>query len=442
MPLIAYDHANMLQKAVGRYGAGARELKDARHDLERAKRALIADWKQGRQGWLGCPDDAGLVRRIRAVAKEKRRFTTCLVIGIGGSDLGARAAWHALKQDTRGMRLEFAGGNTDPDGLAETLGRLDLNKTLVNIISKSGDTIEPMSAFLIVRDKLIRKLGKNRFAEHIVATTDAQCGSLRALASKEGYATLPVPENIGGRFSVLTAVGLFPLACAGIDIGSMLSGAKNIRNDFVSRPTTANAATAYAAFHARGDRKRGHRIHVLMPYSEHLREFAFWYRQLWAESLGKKRNREGDIVNAGPTPVAALGATDQHSQIQLYTEGPNDKITTFIDVGTFNRDIRVPPGAKIIPPLAYLSGASLQSVIHAERKATAEALRQAHRPNGTLRIPAVDAPALGALFMFFQIAAGMMGELYDVNAYDQPGVESGKRVMTDLLKRGKTRTNR
>ncbi len=380
-----------------------------------AKQKLLDDWKSGRQGWLGSPDTKHDFRRS---THDARRFSACLVIGIGGSDLGARAAWHALQDRASGvgrresgMRLEFAGGNTDPDELAATLSRLDWKRTLVNVISKSGDTLEPMATFYVVRDILKKKIGKN-FAEHIVATTDANGGALRALALREGYAILDVPENVGGRFSVLTNVGLFPMACAGFDVAAMLRGARAVRDDMTD---AARYASALVAHHRDHDRN----IHVLMPYSERLRLFATWYRQIWAESLGKSKA-------SGPTPVAALGATDQHSQMQLYMDGPDDKVITFIEVEKFDSRLNVPS--------SFIGGASFEKIIHAERAGTAAALASRTRPNATLTIPRVNEESLGALFMFFMIATGIAGELYGIDAYNQPGVEEGKKRMLSLLK--------
>jgi len=429
---VRYDSSNMFRQAVGLHGASAEEIKAYAPRLAEAKQNLLREWKRKEQGWLGCPDDRRAVDAVIRLAKRKQAFKTCLVLGIGGSDLGARAAFQALKHKARGMQLVFAGANTDPDELKEILSGLDLKTTLVNIISKSGDTVEPMSAFLIVRDELKKAVGK-KFAVHIVATTDAKGGSLRALAKKEGYATLPVPANIGGRFSVLTFVGLFPLACAGIDVKSLLSGAKAIRSQFQTQTPEKNQICLFSLLHVLADRERRQNIHVLMPYGARLQEFGKWYRQIWAESLGKKTDLAGDHVNVGPTPIAALGATDQHSQIQLYNEGPNNKVLTFIEISKFASRLSIPASAKQFKSLSYLTGISLQKIIHAERAATAEALRQNRRPNGTLFIPQTDARSLGALFMFFEIATALAGRLYGINPYDQSGVEQGKAEMRRLL---------
>jgi glucose-6-phosphate isomerase len=434
MELITYDHRNMLRPSVGLHGADADFGEKHSPQASAAKRTILAGWKSGAQGWLGCPDDKTLVKDVVALAKRKSSFDTCLVLGIGGSDLGARAGYEALRHTAKGgMKLVFAGGNTDPDELRDTLASLDWSRTLINIISKSGDTIEPMSAFLIAREILIKAVGQKRHAQHIVATTDAERGALRKMAKRFGYDTLPVPNNIGGRFSVLTAVGLFPLACAGIDIKAMLVGAGKIRTAFAKGKTAGDGASVFALHQYLADTERRQNIHVLMPYSSRLRELGQWYRQIWAESLGKKTNLAGDTIHAGPTPIAALGATDQHSQIQLYNEGPNNKTVTFIKVAKFDSALKVPESAGLVPGLKFLSGTKLQKIIHAELAGTAESLRSNKRPNGTLTIPEVSPEAVGALFMFFEIATAMAGYLYGINPYDQPGVEEGKAIARRLL---------
>jgi glucose-6-phosphate isomerase len=424
-PLIRYDDALMREEDIGKGGVRTQDIQKMGPRLKSAKNKILHDWKNEAQGWLGCPDDRVLVKRIQTLVNMKKGFETLLVIGIGGSDLGARAAYQALRLKAKGMKLEFLGANTDPDEIEDTLSRLNLKKTLVNVISKSGDTIEPMVTFLVVRERLQKVLGK-RFAKHIVATTDESKGSLLELSQKEGYAILPVPQNIGGRFSVLSAVGLFPLACAGISMAKLLGGAATVRDAFLKEEPHENDAARYAAFHCLLDVAQHRRIHVLMPYSSRLESFGRWYRQLWAESLGK-------TTQIGPTPIAALGATDQHSQIQLYVEGPEDKIVTFLEVERFDTSLKVPTSVKLLPALGYTSGISFERIIHAERRATARALEEAGRPSGTLLLSKITSESVGALFLFFEIAVAVAGELYGINAYNQPGVESGKRAMREIL---------
>ena len=416
-PFLRYDDSNMKSKT-----------SSLSKELVLAKKTLLEDWKYGSQGWMGCPDEKTLEARILKLATEKRKkFKTCLVVGIGGSDLGSRAAWHALKHEAKGMQLEFLGGNTDPDEIEWTLKSLDLKTTLVNIISKSGDTLEPMATFAVLRERL-QKLVGSRYAEHVVATTDEEKGSLHALAVQEGYAMLPVPNNVGGRFSVLTAVGLFPLACVGIDIKKMLLGAKQMRDEYASGDAKTHDAARYAAHHVLGDLKDHRPIHVLMPYSERLRVFGQWYRQIWAESLGKD--------GKGPTPIAALGATDQHSQVQLYNQGPQDKLITFIEVDHFASKLKAPRIKSDMPTIQDISNLPFEKIIHAERQGIAQALKENGHLNGTLHLSKVDPATLGGLFMFFEIATGIAGSLYGINTYNQPGVEDGKRLMRQILKSG------
>lgn len=432
---INYDAGNMLREAVGLHGASNNEIEKEGPKLEAAKQDLLEDFKKKKQGWLGCPDEVKLTEKTIKLAERKSKFfDTCLVLGIGGSDLGARAAYQALAHTAKhGMKLVFAGGNTDPDELEEILAGLDWSKTLINIISKSGETIEPMSAFLVARENLVKIVGRKEAAKHIVATTDSKEGSLRKLAEKEGYDTLPIPKNIGGRFSVLTPVGLFPLACAGIDIRMILSGAGQVKSGFLKNKATKDSACLFALLHVLGDSERRQNIHVLMPYSSRLHEFGLWYRQIWAESLGKKYGLDGDVVHVGPTPIAALGATDQHSQVQLYMEGPNNKLVTFIEVAKFDSKLKVPQDAKTIGDLKFLAGLDFGRIIRAELKGTADALTANKRPNGRLVIADISPKTIGALFMFFEIATGMAGRLYGINAYDQPGVEEGKAATRAYL---------
>jgi glucose-6-phosphate isomerase len=268
-----------------------------------------------------------------------------------------------------------------------------------------------------------------------VFTTDPTRGALREIAARDGVATLSVPPDVGGRFSVLSPVGLLPAALVGIDVAALLSGARHAVERAAADDLRRNPAALYAALHWAADADLGARIHVLMPYTDRLREFAEWYRQLWAESLGKRVSREGQTVHTGPTPVAAVGATDQHSQVQLFMEGPFDKVITFAVVDDLNDALRIPPpptdvpGAGPLPSdLAYLSGHSLGALLRAEYEATATALARMGRMSCTLRLPRLDAESLGEAIMFYQLATGYAGVFYGVDPFDQPGVELGKKL--------------
>jgi glucose-6-phosphate isomerase len=241
-----------------------------------------------------------------------------------------------------------------------------------------------------------------------------------------------VPTDVGGRFSVLSPVGLLPAALVGIDVDGLLSGARRAIERSEADNLLQNPSALYAALHWAADTQLGARIHVLMPYTDRLREFAEWYRQLWAESLGKRVDRNGKVVHVGPTPVAAVGATDQHSQVQLFMEGPFDKVITFITVEDFGMDVPIPnqPGVQesLPPDLAYLPGHTLGELLRAEYQATSAALTQMGRMNCTLRFPDLSAETLGEAIMFFQLATGYAGAWYGIDPFDQPGVELGKRL--------------
>lgn len=331
-----------------------------------------------------------------------------------------------------GTRLYFAGDNTDPKELADLLDVLDWEQTAVNVISKSGDTVETMSAFVYLRQRLIDELGEEEAKRHIIVTTDAEKGSMRQIVDREGYRNLAVPNNVGGRFSVLSTVGLFPLAFAGIEIDQLLAGGLDLDEQLDAEPFMQNGPLIYAALQYLGYTRRQQNISVLMPYADGLRGLAQWYRQLWAESLGKKVDLTGKTVNVGQTPVAAVGATDQHSQAQLYIEGPFDKLVTFVTVEESSRSALLETD---LSELAYLNGLELNDMLLTEAKSTAVALAHNGRPNGTITIPQLDEFYLGQLLYFFEVACAYMGDLLGINTYDQPGVELGKQLMYAQLGR-------
>jgi glucose-6-phosphate isomerase len=258
---------------------------------------------------------------------------------------------------------------------------------------------------------------------------------LRSLAEQEGIPALSVPPGVGGRFSVLSAVGLLPAALAGIDVGALLYGGRSMVERCGTATHADNPAGHFAVLQYLADTEADAPIHVMMPYSDRLYGMADWFRQLWAESLGKRHDRSGADVFRGPTPVKALGATDQHSQVQLYMEGPFDKTITLLSPGPAVNDLVIPKGYPDIDSLAYLGGGTLGELLAAERNATASALARAGRMNMTLEFGEVSAETIGQAFMMLQIATIYAGELYDVDPLDQPGVELGKQLTYGLMGR-------
>jgi glucose-6-phosphate isomerase len=398
----------------------------------------------GEYGFYGLTEQSGPVRDITAFAEGVgQAYDHVLVLGIGGSALGARALLTALKRpawnewDDEGReffpRLTVLD-NVDPTTVRAALARIDPRRVLVNVISKSGGTAETMAQYLIVRAWLEDALGAAAH-RHLVFTTDPTRGALREIADRDGIATLSVPPEVGGRFSVLSPVGLLPAALVGVDLAALLAGAARAVARAESDDLRRNPAALYAGLHWAADAELGARVHVFMPYTDRLREFAEWYRQLWAESLGKRASRDGREVHSGPTPVAAVGATDQHSQVQLFMEGPFDKVITFAVVDDLGEDVRIPPPPSDIPgveplpaDLAYLSGHTLGGLLRAEYEATATALARMGRMSCTLRFPRLDADTFGEAVMFFQLATGYAGIFYGVDPFDQPGVELGKKL--------------
>lgn len=406
----------------------------------------IQTWRaQGEIGFFDLPFDTGMAKEIKTLAKQLKEWARdVLVLGIGGSALGARALHQALCHPAHNYlpigrrqyqcRL-FVADNIDPDSFYGLLDDLELKRTVVNVISKSGGTPETIAQFLYMYNLLQGRLGASQAKESFVLTTDPEQGDLRRLAAAGGFATLAVPSNVGGRFSVLSPVGLFPAAMAGVDIEGVLAGARFMAQHLQSASLANNPAYRLAACLYLAYTKKGRHIQVFMPYAASLIGCADWLCQLWAESLGKKNSLDGRPVFTGPTPVRAVGPTDQHTQLQLYMEGPPDKIITFLEVEKFQHHMNIAPCFPEIPGMQYLAGHSLGELLATEKKATAYSLMQAGRPNLTIKIPEINAFTIGQLIYLFEVAVVAMGSLLQINPFDQPGVEGSKQTTFSLMGR-------
>lgn len=372
----------------------------------------------------------------------KGRFDNILVLGMGGSALGGLAVteallkpyWNLLSEEQReGFPKIFFLDNIDPDTMNGLLEVIDLKKTLVNVITKSGDTAETMSQYMILKDLMQKELGDD-YRKNIVATTDKKMGILRQLADQEGYKIFYVPDDVGGRFSVFSAVGLLPFALVGLDIDQIINGIKDMDLALKNTDITQNIAAQGALVQYLMDTKLGKNISVMMPYSSRLKYVSNWYVQLWAESLGKEFNNNGEKVNVGPTPLKALGATDQHSQIQLYNEGPNDKIITFIRVKDFDTVLEIP---KIFEytGIGYLGGKTLNDLINAEADSTRVSLSDYKRPTMTITLDRIDEYNIAQLLYMLEVQTAIAGELYNINTFNQPGVEQAKNYTYALMGR-------
>lgn len=457
--MLTIDYANCLSGRVGAHGIDAASLQPGSASARRAEemtaelgRTRGAGWERWRQLPFE-PMRSEHVRAVKALVEERMgKFDTLVVLGIGGSALGNTALQAALTPPThnllpsslrRGPRL-FVLDNVDPANLGAALEFVKdkasggLERTLFNVISKSGETAETAAQFMLVRRTLIEALGEKRHAAHVVAITDPAKGTMRSICNKEGYATLPVPDGVGGRFSVLSPVGLFSAAMCGIDIDALLAGAAEM-DERCSRPQLgSNPAALLATLLVRLGLEKGKVMHVMLPYSNALYYMADWFRQLWAESLGKRFDRTGKEVHTGFTPIKALGATDQHSQIQLYREGPNDKVVGFVEVESFGRAdaLRTPEGGAMgVDALTYLENKSFARLLNAEKRATEYALVESVRPNFTVRMPAITERHIGAFIQLFQVATAYAGLMLGIDPYDQPAVETGKQATFGLMGR-------
>lgn len=425
MKNFSYDYSGMLAETIGKHGVPLSTLKKLSPTLRVLHESFLKSLDSDTMAFHRLPDEHTEIKNILRVSRDlKKKFENLVVIGIGGSDLGAQAVIGALtsqyhnelpSRQRKGMRIYFCGDTTDPQPLTELISLLDFKKTAFHVVSKSGNTIETMTAFMILKEALKKKVGKS-YSRHIVATTSPTSGQLIKLVKQEGYTLLP-HGPVGGRFSVLSSVGLLAIACAGIDVQQLLFGADSLREYLEENTATNNAPFVYAALHYHGF-LQGKNISVLMPYDYKLKKFGAWYRQLWAESLGKH--------GKGQTPVAALGPTDQHSQLQLYQEGPRDKQITFI-VTKEKNDLTTP--AMPISAIRYFGKKKLLHILHEEHATTAASLLKDDRPQGTITLNELTPYSVGQLIYFFELATAYSGALYKLNAFDQPGVEQSKNFL-------------
>ena len=437
---ITFDFGNMFADRVGSHGLAADAVASSASVLPQVHKALLE--KRPAMAWRDLPyQPAAVLDKIKAAGEEIRgSFDTLVILGIGGSALGSKALLSAcagpyyqlLRGTQKGCRV-LVEDNVDPDRMNSLLDAVDLERTAFHVIYKSGNTVETMSQFIIVLELLHRRLGAD-WQKHLYITTDKSSGILKRLADANGWDTFTVPEGVGGRFSVFCPVGLLTAAAAGLDIDALLAGCAEM-DKACSRPELAdNPAYMYALLYTMA-MAQGVNISVVMPYVDALAPTAEWYCQLWAESLGKRQDLAGRTVHAGQTPVRALGVTDQHSQIQLYTEGPFDKIISFLGVREFHSSLTIPAAPLDMPELAYLYGHSLNELIEAERRATVYAVTRAGKMNNSIILDKLDEFSFGGLLYFFEVATAAAGELLQIDAFDQPGVEEGKKATFALMGR-------
>jgi glucose-6-phosphate isomerase len=401
-------------------------------ELAAAWSALRARFASGEVGFYDAPtknelSQAAECQQLADSIRKKRQFRDCLFLGIGGSALGPSSLLSALKEKcTSGIRFHFME-NPDPIEWKSTLSQLDPETTLVCAVTKSGTTFETIAQLLLAAEWL----GKGRIQTHLIAITDPAKGDLKAFAQQEDIPTLHIAPAIGGRFSVFSPVGLFPAALAGLNVTDFLLGAKQVRDYMEKAALEKNPIFILAEELIRHYPTRP--IHVCMPYSSRLRAIGSWFVQLWGESLGKD--------GKGFTPLAAVGATDQHSILQLLRDGPDDKITFFISVDRVDDEVKIPrthptKGQASFASFKLLEGHTLHQLLMTEYRATSLVLAKRNRPTLSLQLDRLDERALGGLYFAFSCLTAVTGTLWKINPFDQPGVEEGKVYIRQSLTQG------
>lgn len=405
---------------------------DVAHDMLHDKTGLGNDFL----GWVDLPKnyDKEEFNRIKRVSEKiKSDSDVLLVIGIGGSYLGARAAIemighsfrnNLLKSDRKSPEIYFVGNNISSTYIMDLFDIIKDKDISINVISKSGTTTEPAIAFRIFKDFLEKKYGKLEASKRIYATTDAKNGALRQLANEEGYETFIIPNDVGGRFSVLTPVGLLPIAVSGIDIDKIIKGAKDAYENFKNKDLKVNESYQYAVIR-NILHKKGKNIELLVNYEPQLHYIGEWWKQLFGESEGKD--------NKGIFPSTVDFSTDLHSMGQYIQEGQRILFETVINVEHSRRDITIEKLDVDLDELNYLAGKTLNFINHKATQGTILAHTDGNVPNLVINIPRLDEYNFGYLVYFFEKACAISGYLLGVNPFDQPGVEAYKRNMFALL---------
>jgi len=414
------------------------EIQNMESHLGVAQEKIAGQTGEGAEslGWFNLPrsfDMAESVKIKQAATKIQAVCDVFIVIGIGGSYLGARAAIEALKSNfynkqTKQQRgcpeIYFLGENISGSYVHDLMEVIEGKDVCVNVISKSGTTTEPAIAFRLMKTYLEKKYGKEAAAKRIFVTTDAHKGALKTMAEAEGYETFVIPDNVGGRFSVLTAVGLLPIAVAGINIDEMRQGAADIIPDLLIKDLSINPAWLYVG--ARNILyQKNKQIEIMANYEPNMHYFAEWWKQLFGESEGKE--------GKGLFPAAVDYTTDLHSLGQYLQDGERHLFETVIKIDGEKKDITIPADAENLDGLNYLTGKSMDYINGKALEATVTAHTQGGVPNIVIQIPEMSAYYMGQLFYFFEISCALSAYILEVNPFDQPGVEAYKSKMFELL---------
>ena len=378
--------------------------------------------------WIKLPDMTEREQiQLEEIAKKSKTMDDFVVLGIGGSALGVRFLKDAFVDsiNANAKTKVTVCDNIDADKFMSMLDKLNLRKSMFNVITKSGSTSETLSQMLIVIDRYKKK--RIDYRSHFIITT-TEGNALWNWATTEGLPLLSIPKGVGGRFSVLSSVGMLPAKVMGIKVRELIAGARKARaNAFKNDDSNISYTAAYINYMFLN---KGMTNLVTMPYSDRLALLPEFFAQLWAESLGKRVNRKGEVVFAGQTPIKTIGVTDQHSQLQLYSEGPKDKLIMFLTVDKAEKDEKVEVD---LPFTSHLTGTTLKTLLDYEYNATAYSLTSLDRPNYTIALDEISEESVGELVFMLEMMTAYMGEMLDIDAFDQPGVELSKIYTKAML---------
>ena len=419
--------------AISKYIRGGIEnIEDYKNKAQKGLSQLIKVAEENKIGFTKLieNDYSNIKNFVKTVSGK---FNDLIVIGIGGSSLGFEAivdailpyGYNSLSFSERGgFPRVWIADNIDPYKSYWITKNCVPQDTVVCVITKSGSTVETISNFMYIYNWLENEV--EDIKEHIVIITDNVDNPLRKFGKEKNFNIFDIPLNVGGRFSVLSPVGMLPAAILGMDINKFLQGAKDVTMDNYEKILCLAAVYIYYI-------EKKYNINVIMPYSSRLNAFGKWFCQLWAESLGKKYNLHGEVVNFGTTPLPSIGANDQHSLMQLFKEGPSDKIITFIEVE--NHDFEINLQKVYIKEFEYLKEKKIGELINIELKSTELALKKENKTSIKIKIENIDEYTLGYLFMLYQYVVPVIGYTYDIDPFDQPGVEEGKKFAYGLMGR-------
>ena len=423
------------------HGVTPAELKAIEPLVLAAHKRMQTDRKNKTYGFYDLHKDKATLSAVKKMARsfKNKGIDNLVVLGIGGSALGITTLFTALKspyhnllskEERNGIPKLFVMDNVDPDTFAEMMRICPPENSLYNVISKSGGTAETLSQFLIVLEELKYSLGGDALKDHLVVTMSppvkgAKASPLQHFQKKYDLPVFHIPLNVGGRFSVFTPVGLFPAAIMGMDVDALFKGCRAMDKRTSKASLMDNPAYLRAAIHYILCFNKNKSMSVMLPYSDKLCDVSDWYRQIWAESLGKIVSATDEVPqhHVGMTPIKALGVTDQHSQLQLYLEGPNDKLLTVLEETKFDTKLTIPEGDKAVKSAAYLSGKTMNQLMAAERKATVDSLRECDRPVIQVKFPKVNEETIAQFLYMLEVETAMAGQLFGIDPFDQPAVE-------------------